>query len=309
MNNEEIIDWLLDGDVSLQYQVHRDLLSTEREDLRNRIATEGWGAQFLSRRRPDGHWGLKFYQPKWTSSHYTLLDLRNLCISPNHPLIQESINNIVNHEKGSDGGINPAGTIQVSDVCLNGMFLNYAAYFKTDQEKLKSIVDFIMSQGMADGGFNCRSNRSGSVHSSLHTTLSVLEGISEYEKNGYTYRLKDLKKVEQSSREFILLHKFFLSDRTGEVIHRNFLLLSYPGRWRYDILRALDYFRYSGSEWDDRMKPALDILVSKKRKDNRWPIQAKHPGRVHFEMEKPGQPSRWNSLRSLRILKFTAGNF
>ena len=303
MNNDEIIKWLLEGDVSIQYQVKRELLSIEREDLRNRIEIEGWGVDFLVRRRKDGNWGRKFYQPKWTSTHYTLLDLRNLYISPDNFLIRESVDMIASGEKGNDGGINPSDTIQNSDVCLNGMFLNYASYFRTDEKKLKSIIDFILTQCMADGGFNCRSNRSGAKHSSLHSTLSVLEGITEYEFNGYTYRLDELKKAERSSKEFILLHHLFLSDKTGDIIHKDFLRLSYPCRWKYDILKALDYFQYSGSKWDERMKPAMDVLIKKKRKDNRWLLQANHPGQIHFDMEKVGKPSRWNTLRVLRVLK------
>jgi hypothetical protein len=137
----------------------------------------------------------------------------------------------------------------------------------------------------------------------LHSTLSVLEGITEYELNGYTYRIEELKKVEVLAKEFILRHQLYLSDRTGKVINQKFLRLSYPGRWRYDILKALDYFRLSGSDWDKRMKPSIDVLIRKKMKDNRWPLQAKHPGQVHFEMEKAGEPGRWNTLRALRVLK------
>jgi len=303
MIRREIIDWLLEGDVSIRYQVYRDLLSVEREDLRKRIATEGWGAAFLSQRKADGHWGRKYYQPKWTSSHYTLLDLRNLSIGPNHPMIRESIDKIVSEEKGPDGGINPSTTIKNSDVCMNGMFLNYASYFRTGEEKLKSIVDFILSQRMPDGGFNCRFNRAGAAHSSLHSTLSVLEGITEYKVNGYSYRLDELMETEKSSREFILMHQLFISDRTGEIISRDFLRFPYPGRWRYDILRALDYFRHSGTTWDERMKPAIDILLKKRNSDLTWNLQAHHPGQVHFEMERPGEPSRWNTLRALRVLK------
>ncbi|MBT8220938.1 MAG: hypothetical protein KJP00_14005, partial [Bacteroidia bacterium] len=71
MDNDVIVKWLLSGDVSIQYQVHRDLLATDREDLRKRIATDGWGKKYLSLRNPNGHWGQKFYQPKWISTHYT----------------------------------------------------------------------------------------------------------------------------------------------------------------------------------------------------------------------------------------------
>ena len=303
MNTQKIIDWLLEGDVSIQYQVHRDLLSVEREDLKERIYTEGWGAQFLSRRRPDGHWGMKFYQPKWTSSHYTLLDLRNLCIAPDCREIEESLEKIIRTEKGRDGGVRPIGSVQASDVCINGMFLNYASYFKTAPEQLESVVDFILTQTMPDGGFNCMSNRSGAVHSSLHTTLSVLEGITEYEQNGYQYRLDELRVALRSSMEFILVHQLFLSDRTGEIIKKDFLRISYPGRWKYDILRAMDYFQHARLDWDERMKPALQVLLKKRNKDFTWNVQAKHPGQVHFDMEIAGKPSRWNTLRVLRILK------
>lgn len=303
MNNNKLIQWLLAGDVSIQYQVMRDLLTRDRKNLQKQIATRGWGAQYLAKRRHDGHWGMKFYQPKWTSSHYTLLDLRNLCITPDHPLIRESVEMIAKHEKGVDGGINPSGTINASDVCINGMFLNYACYFKTSAEHLHSVVDFIISQIMPDGGFNCRLNRSGAVHSSLHTTLSVLEGITEYRQNGYQYRLDELEKAGRSATEFILEHRLFLSDKTGQVINKDFLRLSFPGRWRYDILRVLDHFQHAGLTWDDRMKPALDVLLKKRNKDMTWNVQARHPGAVHFEMEKAGKPSRWNTLRALRVLK------
>ena len=303
MNTQKIIDWLLEGDISIRYQVQRDLLSIEDEDLRNRISLEGWGAQFLSRRRPDGHWGMKFYQPKWTSSHYTLLDLRNLCIAPDCWEIMETLEKIIRTEKGRDGGIRPIGSVQASDVCINGMFLNYASYFKTAPEQLESVVDFILTQTMPDGGFNCMSNRSGAVHSSLHTTLSVLEGITEYEQNGYQYRLDELRVALRSSMEFILVHQLFLSDRTGEIIKKDFLRISYPGRWKYDILRAMDYFQHARLDWDERMNPALQVLLKKRNKDFTWNVQAKHPGQVHFDMEIAGKPSRWNTLRALRVLK------
>lgn len=303
MKKDEILKWLLKGDVSIQYQVHRDLLSTDRNDLQEKISKEGFGAKFLSKRKVDGHWGIKFYQPKWTSTHYTLLDLRNLCIVPDNPLIKESIEIILQNEKADDGGLLPIGKTQLTDLCINGMFLNYASYFKTNENNLKSVVDCILAQIMPDGGFNCRSNRFPTVHSSLHTTLSVLEGITEYELNNYKYRLKELIKAKKSAIEFILMHQLFLSDRTGDIIKKDFLKFSYPRRWRYDILSALDYFQYSKTDWDERMRPAIEILLKKRNKEGTWNLRAKHPGQTHFEMEKAGQPSRWNTLRALRVLK------
>jgi hypothetical protein len=303
MIREDIINWLLSGDVSVQYQTRRDLLNSDQSLLRERIAKEGWGARFLSFRRSDGHWGRAYYQPKWTSTHYTLLDLKNLAVSPLTQPVKSTIEMVLETEKGSDGGINPSATIKQSDVCMSGMFLNVASYFRTDEQPLQSVIDFILSQQLSDEGFNCQFNRSGAVHSSLHSTLSVIEGINEYARNGYTYRLSALQRAEQDSREFILRHRLFRSDHTGEIIDRKMLMLSYPSRWRYDILRAMDYFRAAGVAYDRRMEDAFTMLLNKRRSDGTWPLQARHPGQTHFEMEQTGTPSRWNTLRALRVLK------
>jgi len=304
MNNDHIIKWLLSGDVSIQYQVHRDLLSSDKKQLRARISKEGWGARFLENRNNNGYWGRGFYQPKWTSTHYTILDLKNLGISPNNKDIKQSISLVIDTLKASDGGIYPAGLDKRSDVCLNGMFLNYACYFQVKEGDLKSIVDFLINEHMGDGGFNCYSNRTvGAVHSSMHSTLSVLEGIFEYEHNGYRYRLKELMKAKESAIEFLLIHKLFRSHRSGEIMDRKMLMLSYPSRWRYDILRVLNYFQREGTGYNNRMDDAIEILLKKRRADGTWPLQARHPGQTHFEMEEISKPSRWNTLRALRVLK------
>ena len=130
-----------------------------------------------------------------------------------------------------------------------------------------------------------------------------MEGIHEYVAKGYSYRRIELDRIAAEAREFILQHRLFLSDRTGEIIKKRFLMLSYPSRWFYDILRALDYFQSARIKYDERMQPALDLLMKKRRADGTWPVQAKHTGKVHFDMEKTGGPSRWNTLRALRVLK------
>jgi hypothetical protein len=304
MNNHQIIDWLMEGDVSLQYQVWRDLLGVDKKKLQSRIANEGWGAKILSKRNSDGHWGDRFYQPKWISTHYTLLDLRNLNLPSNNEIVQETIELVLQKNKADDGGIQLGpSTSQHSDICVNGMFLNYAAYFKTPENKLQSIIDSILAEIMLDGGFNCRTTRSGAKHSSLHTTISVLEGLTEFINAGYTYRKDEILSVKKSSIEFILLHQLFLSDRTGQIINEDFLKLTYPCRWKYDILRAMDFFQYDGIEQDNRMEAAIGILKSKRNKEGTWNMAAAHAGQVHFNMEKAGKPSRWNTLRVLRVMK------
>jgi hypothetical protein len=146
VNTDQNISWLLDGDVSIQYQTYRDLLNIEKKALRNKISTEGWGAKLMSYQDKNGHWGSGFYNPKWTSSHYSLLDLRYLHISPNIKIIHDCLKMIFEGEKGPDGGIGPFGKARKCDVCVNGMALNYSSYFGVDENQLKSVVDFLISK-------------------------------------------------------------------------------------------------------------------------------------------------------------------
>ena len=229
--------------------------------------------------------------------------MKNLAISPDNELIRESISQVLADWIGEDGGITLSPAAKLSDLCVNGMFLNYAAYFGAPEEDLRSIIDQLLREHLPDGGFNCEANRMKVFHSSMHTTISVLEGIHEYQLNGYTYRLQPLLDAAEKAREFLLLHHLYRSDRTGEVIDKKWLMLSFPSRWRYDILRALCHFQAAKAPYDPRMEDALEVLLKKRRADGTWPVQAKHPGQIHFEMEKTGGPSRWNTLRALRVLK------
>jgi len=227
-----------------------------------------------------------------------------LCFPQNNEIVRETIELVLQNGKSDDGGI-PLGpsTSQHSDVCVNGMFLNYASYFNTPEWKLQSIIDGILNEIMPDGGFNCRTTRSGAKHSSLHTTISVLEGFTEFQKAGHTYRKDEILSAKKSSIEFILIHQLYLSDRTNQIINKDFLKLTYPCRWKYDILRALDFFQYDGIEWDNRIEAALGILKSKRNNEGTWNMQAAHAGQVHFNMEKASKPGRWNTLRALRVMK------
>ena len=298
-----VVNWLLEGDIAIQHQARRDLLGKGDPTFQARIASEGWGARFLAARNRDGSWGERFYQPKWISSHYTLLDLRTLELPRTNAIAQQSVMKILAEEKRGDGGIGPARSVAKSDVCVNGMFLDYACWFDAPETELHSIVDFLIFQHMPDGGFNCQSNFSGARHSSMHSTISVLEGFLEFERQGYRYRLDELLAKAEEAREFLLTHRLYKSDHTGEIVRKDFLQLSFPPRWKYNILRALDHFRLAGAPWDDRMSDAMDVLLEKRRPDGKWPVQAAHAGQVHFTMENAGGPSRWNTLMALRVLK------
>ena len=304
---DDILKWLLGGDPAIRWQVMRDLTSVSENELakeRNRIENEGWGAMLLAKAKPEGGWGSRYYQPKWISTHYTLLDLKNLGINPDIPIIHKSIDKMFRLPVGLDGGLNIGITVPFSDVCVNGMMLNIASFFGRDEDELKQFIDYLLKVRMEDGAWNCEYYLPRTHHSSLHTTIGVLEGLNEFLINGHTYRSGEIRTVMNAGHEFILEHRLYKSDKTGEVIDKKMIMLSYPSRWKYDILRALDYFRSTGVAYDNRMDDAMEIIMSKRRKDGKWPVQAKHVGQVHFDMEKTGGPSRWNTLRALRALRY-----
>lgn len=297
-----MLDWLLAGDVAVQYQATRDLLHRDEPALQARIATEGDGAALLDARRADEHWGRGFYQPKWTSTHYTLLELRNLGLSPRHPAACATVAMLLREEKHRDGGLDPTRGPRGSDVCVNGMVLNYAAYFGAEEAGLASVVDFLLDHRMADGGFNCRDQRPGARHSSMHTTLSVLEGITAYETAGHDHRLAELRAARESAVEFLLRHHLYRSERTGRVIRPDFDKLHHPPRWYFDILRCLDAFAAAGVSYDDRMADALDVLARRRRPDGRWAVARSYPGQTHLPVPRAGTPNRWVTLTALRVL-------
>lgn len=304
MKESNLIKWLNEGDVSIQYQVHRDLLGEERNDLQRNIKSEGWGSAYLKHQNENGHWGKNYYNPKWISTHYTLLTIKNLGIQKDVESIQSILHQLLYQDRNFEAVQKSFHkSVLYDDVCVNGMFLNFASYFMGVEEKLEEIVDFILSQQMEDGGFNCQKNRSGARHSSLHSTLSVLEGLNEFLIQGNEYKKADIRKVIKEAEEFILMHRLYLSDRTGHVINPAFLKFPFPCRWRYDILRAMDYFQNANTDFDERMDPAIDFILSKRMDSGRWKVNAKYPGKSFFIMEKAGRESRWNTLRALRVMK------
>jgi hypothetical protein len=298
-----IINWLLDGDVSIQYQVKRDLLNTpqkELETLQRRIPLGGWCKKFLSMRdAKTALWGGGIYSPKWISTHYTLLDLKNLCIPPSNKLYIESSKILLERLWFNGGEVTKK---RMQDICVCGMLLSICSYVGIRSLKFKEIIDYIILHHQPDGGWNCRCWK-GSQKSSLHTTLNVLECIRDLESDSYTYRVDELKSLKNKAHEMLLKRNLFKSLSTAEAIKPQFLMMPYPCRWKYDILRCLDYLQSVDAPYDERMQDALNIIIKKRRKNGTWGISRKHAGSVHFDMEKSGGDSRWNTLRVLRVLK------
>lgn len=302
--DQKIIDWLDNADPVIRYRLHRDILHSDPlivNQIRQSIATQGWGKAFMDHRNPNKHWGQAYYLPKYTSTHYTLLSLRMIHYPIGDPRINETIDMILTQNIGSGGGIKPSLSYPSSEVCITGMFLNITSYFRAPEAKIKSLIDFLLSTALSDGGFNCNYARKGTHHSSVHTTLSVCEGLWEYEKNGYTYRLAEVTQKRHDAEEFLLFHKLYQSDKTGAIISDSFLKMPWPYHWFYDVARALEYFVKSNHAYDPRMQDALDWLKSQ-AKDGVWPLSPKRSGQYFFTMEKVSRHSKINTLRAQAIL-------
>ncbi|MCI0496180.1 hypothetical protein L0Z72_14330 [candidate division KSB1 bacterium] len=303
------IKWLLDSDPAIRWQTMRDLIGSNQAEIAaecQKIAREGWGAKLLARQDESGKWGGGIYSPKWISTTYTMMLLRDFGLPPTNGQAQQACQLLFDCGFYRDGGINYFKSFKHSETCVTGMILSLLAYFHYPDDRIHTLADHLLDQQMPDGGWNCQSYN-GATHSSFHTTISVLEGLRNYEKF-QPQNIEKIQQAQQRAREFLLIHRLFKSHRTGHVVRADFTRFSFPPRWYYDILRALDYFRECQAEKDARLSDAIDIVLKRQTREGTWLLQNRHPGRTFFEMEQVGEPSRWNTLRALRILKWWLGD-
>lgn len=282
----------------------RDLIDADAREVsaeRSRLATEGWGARLLGLQSDDGLWGGGVYTPKWTSTTYSLLLLRHFGIDPDDERVRSATNRVRDHL--TMGARNWPFFEYSTEVCITGMALALGSYFLEDPGGLPQ-PGYLMEVQRPDGGWNCHVD---SDRSSFHTTISVLEGLLEYE--GAVGGERTLAEARARAHDYFLNRRLMYSLRTGELISKRWLLMSFPPRWHYDLIRALEYLRQAGTLPDPRADEGVEIIRSKRRSDGAWPLQNPHPGVVHFEMEEgAGKPSRWNTLRALRVLRWYYGD-
>lgn len=299
----EIATWLLDGDPSIRWQVQRDLLDEDEDvfaPVRTAVANEGWGADLLSRQDPEGTWAGGLYGPKWTSTTYTLLLLWRLGLPEDNPAARRAVPLLWDGARYFDGALTPAVTIDEPEACVTAMYVTLATYFGYEEPRVEEALEWLLDNQLEDGGWNCQTVRTGSSHSSFHTTISVLECLAELVRAGHG----DMTPPMSRGWEFLFQHRMYRSHRTGEIANEVFTRLSFPPRWHYDMLRGLDHLQTAGASWDERCQDAVDLLVSKRRSDGTWPLQHRHTGKVWFDMEPYGGPSRTNTLRVLRVLRW-----
>ncbi len=306
-----VLDWLLDSDPAIRWQVLRDLADAppgvvEAERARVATAPGGWCARLLALQGDDGQWegGALFPavsdrsvgQP-WTATAYSLVLLQDCGVDPHDDAVRRAVARVKAHCRWEHAG-QPFFSGEV-EPCINGMTVSLGAYFEQD---VSAVVDRLVREQLEDGGWNCEAEN-GSVRSSFHTTIRVLEGLLAYERA--TGGSAAASAARRRAEEYLLERKLFRRKSTGGVIHPAFLQFSFPTRWHYDVLRALEYFRAAGDRPDHRTDEAMAVVRSRQQPDGTWLLENTHPGAVHFHLEDgDGRPSRWNTLRALRVLRW-----
>jgi hypothetical protein len=316
------VEWLLDSDPAIRWQVMRDLTGAPAEEVateRASIAKEGWGARLLAIQREDGQWdggaptfkteaGEKWWRsmppqrqgtlfPEWTSTAWSLMLLRHFGLEPSSAEAQRAVRLVRDNVQWEHEG-EPffAGEVEP---CINGKTVAIGAYF---DEEVRPVVDRLLGEQMSDGGWNCE-QENGATVGSFHSTIDVLEGLLEYERA--TGGRPEVSAARERAHEYLLKRRLFRRLSTGEVVDPAFTQFSFPTFWHYDVLRGLDYLRAAGVAPDERMAEAIELVVSKRDADGRWPLENPHSGRLHFAMDEgEGKPSRWNTLRAMRVLKW-----
>ncbi|MGB9376028.1 MAG: squalene cyclase [Mycobacteriales bacterium] len=314
--HRDVIDWLLEGDPAIRWQVLRDLTGAPAEQIaaeRARVEHEGWGARLLAMRDPDGQWDGGACFPRrvaddwragiepdfstsqpWTSTLPTLMLLRDLGLHPASASARETIRLVAancrwehDDEAFFDGEV---------EACINGRTLSIGAYFGADVDGLAS---GLLDEQLGDGGWNCEAGNGATV-SSFDSTICVLEGLLEYERSGGKVAVAAARR---RGEEYLLERQLFRRKSTGEVPAARWLQFSWPPRWHYDVLRAVDYFRRTGDSPDERIAEAVQLVRDKRCPDRTWLLENTHPGETQFEFDDgEGKPSRWNTLRALRVL-------
>jgi hypothetical protein len=303
-----VIDWLLEGDPAIRWPVLRDLTSAPAGEVaaeRAWVERDGWGRRLLALEGPDGLWdggacfpasyaGGEPGQP-WTATMHTLQTLQILGLDPASGSARRAIGLVADNgrwehagQRYFDGEVEP---------CINGRTIEAGAYFGVD---VVAIVGRILTERLADGGWNCEAEN-GSERSSFDTTMTVLEGLLEFERAAGGPA--EVRAARRGGEEYLLERGLFRRRSTGTVVQPAYLEFVFPYYWHYDVLRALDYFRRSGAAPDPRMAEAVAIVRSRRQPDGRWLAGGPHPGRVYFDLDgAAGTPSRWNTLRALRVL-------
>lgn len=306
----DVVAWLLDSDPSIRWQVMRDLTHEPAKVIaaeRSRVATEGWGAQLLALQRPDGLWAGNAFSQEHTDTFHVLELLRRLGLDPESEQTQRAVGLVREHVTWGDGAWwNPPwadkGFFEGEvEPCINGNVVSTGSYFGLD---MTTLVERLLGEQLPDGGWNCEVEN-GAIVSSFGTTINVLEGLLEHERAAGGPA--EVRAARRRGEEYMLERGLLRRKSSGEVIDPSWLQFAFPTWWHYDVLRGLDYLREVGETPDERVGEAIGVVEGNRDPDGRWPLQIIHEGEVDIQMDDgEGQPSRWNTLRAMRVLDWFA---
>jgi hypothetical protein len=309
MDKTNLFEWLLDSDPSIRWQVMSEIVGMDGEiaaQERQKTETQGWGAKLLSYQDDYGLWGGQLYNHKWLSTTYTLLLLRQIGLEPNNQQAQLGCKVLLEGGFRENGSLSYAKAKDLTDNGVVAMILSLLAYFRYPDGRVHRISDFLLDQQLENGRWEPYPGNLQTKYT-FDTTLLCLEAMWECQKQ-VPERSKQAAAAQLRGREFLLCHKLYQQELKEEIIDKKMALFSFPPRWHYDILTALDYFQACKAERDLRLKDAIDLLKAKQNRDGTWNLQNRHAGKTFFEMEEVGRPSRWNTMRALRILKWWEGS-
>jgi len=296
----DTIGWLLDSDPAIRWQAMRDLTDAAPAAVaaeRARVAREGLGAEILARQGSDGAWH-RDDEPDWLPTLFTMQLLRATGVDPADPAVAAAIERLQAGFRWDESfGAKPFFDGEV-EPCINGGALALGAYFGHPS---KALARRLVGEQLEDGGWNCDAPKS--TRSSYHTTICVLEGLLEYERAAGSS--PEIAAARRRGEEYLLERGLFRRRSTGDVASPAFLTFAFPPRYEYDVLRALDYFRAAGAGPDARIDDAVQVVESRRQADGRWLVDRAHEEALALPLpfgETQGEPSRWNTLRALRVL-------
>jgi hypothetical protein len=300
-----VIDWILEGDIFIHYLVEKDLMGKSEEDLKHlkkEMLHTGFTKRIIGEMDSDTFlWGGGVYSPKYTSTHYSLLELSEMDVDLSDSIFENSIEILLKEMWINKGQIK---RYRHQDMCVTAMMLRIASQAQIKDKRLQEMVDYILDKQMNDGGWNCAWERKPyPKQSSLHTTISVLESFSTYLENGYNYRVNDILKALPKGIEYILTKKLFKSVRTGEIINWDMLKNPFPYGWKYDYMRALYIFAKLNVDYDPRMDDALEYAISRLDNYGRIKADSLSRGEHHFVYTKANKLCPYNTYRILYIFK------
>lgn len=243
-------------------------------------------------------WGHGVYGPKWISTHYTMMELRYMEISSKHPIYLKALNTLLDHE----WFLQDSQKERYVDMCICGMLLSLSCYGNMKDSRIFEMIDYVMDHQMSDGGWNCLWHKKDTPHiSSVHTTINVLEGLRDYDKSEYSYRTDEVKQAILMAVDMLLRRNLYQAHGTKDAIHIQMIKPSYPPRWKYDILRVLEFLESINYPDNLRITDAMNVLV-KQMKGPFMPKGLTISGLTHFKLEE-NKYGMFNTLRALKVLK------